>query len=149
MDIKTGWAGQFEIIINDDEKFLVNNRITDAGLNFLRNALNGEITSCEIKYLAVGTSSVAIADNQTSLGAEIFRAPFVTSSKPSTGVLERTAIILDNEAVANIREIGIFAGATATTTLGSGVMLSRVLYTRNKTNLESIQFIRRDTIQRA
>jgi len=142
-----GWFGDFEII-SGDERFLIKNRITNAGLNLLRDSLNGEVTSCEIKYLAVGTSSSAINDNDTQLGNEIFRAQFVSTTKPDIGQLEKTVVILDNEAVAPIEEIGIFAGVTASSTTNSGIMISRVLYSRNKTNLESIQIVRRDSIQR-
>lgn len=147
MNDVNGWLGQYEIFVGD-ERFLINNLITDAGLNMVRNALNGELTSTEIRYLAVGTSATTVSTTQTQLGAEIFRTPFISSSKPDTGQLEKTAVILETEAVANIREIGIFAGSTATTTSNSGIMISRVLYSRNKTNLESIQIVRRDTIQR-
>jgi hypothetical protein len=144
---KRGWLGQYEIIA-DDERFVIDNLITDAGLDMVRNALNGELASTEIRYLAVGTSATTPSTTQTQLGAEIFRTSFITSTKPATGQLEKTAVILETEAVANIREIGIFAGSTATTTANSGIMISRVLYSRNKTNLESIQIVRRDTIQR-
>lgn len=147
MNDVNGWLGQYEIFVGD-ERFLINNLITDAGLNMVRNALNGELTSTEIRYLAVGTSATTVSTTQTQLGAEIFRTLFISSSKPATGQLEKTAVILETEAVANIREIGIFAGSTATATANSGIMVSRVLYSRNKTNLESIQIVRRDTIQR-
>lgn len=147
MNDKHGWLGQFEISIGD-ERFLINNIITDAGLNMIRNALNGELTSTEIRYLALGTSSTAVSATQTQLGAEIFRTPFINTAKPDIGQLEKTAVVLDSEAVASIQEIGVFAGTTATNTANSGIMISRVLYSRNKTNLESIQIVRRDTIQR-
>lgn len=147
MEDKKGWLGQYEISVGD-ERFIINNLITDAGLDMVRNAFNGELTSTEIRYLAVGTSATTPSTTQTQLVAEIFRTPFIASTKPATGQLEKTAVILETEAVANIREIGIFAGSTATTTSNSGIMVSRVLYSRNKTNLESIQIVRRDTIQR-
>lgn len=147
MNDVNGWLGQYEILVGD-EKFLISNLITDAGLNMVRDALNNELPSIEIRYLAVGTSSATVSATQTQLTNEIFRTLFISSSKPATGQLEKTAIILENEAVANIREIGIFAGATATSVANSGIMVSRVLYSRNKTNLESIQIVRRDTIQR-
>lgn len=142
-----GWFGEFEVI-DGDERFIVNNRITNAGLNLLRDALNGEVTSCEIKYLALGTSSATVSDTDTQLGAEIFRTTFITTTKPDIGQLEKTAVILDSEAVDAIEEIGIFAGVTASSATNSGIMISRVLYSRNKTNLESIQIVRRDSIQR-
>jgi hypothetical protein len=147
MEDKKGWLGQYEILVGD-ERFIINNIITDAGLNMMRNALNGELTSTEIRYLALGTSSTAVSATQTQLGAEIFRTPFINTVKPDVGQLEKTAVVLDSEAVASIQEIGIFAGSTATNVSNSGIMISRVLYARNKTNLESIQIVRRDTIQR-
>jgi hypothetical protein len=147
MEDKRGWLGQYEILVGD-ERFLINNLITDAGLDMVRNAFNGELTSTEIRYLAVGTSATTVSTTQTQLGTEIFRTAFIASTKPATGQLEKTAVILETEAVANIREIGIFAGSTATTASNSGIMVSRVLYSRNKTNLETIQIVRRDTIQR-
>jgi hypothetical protein len=146
------WAGEYEIITTYKDgtqtKETIKNRIMNAGLNLLRDALNGDVTDLKIKYLAVGTSSTAISDAQTQLGAEIFRTPFISQSISGTGVLQSTAIILDDEAVDDIRELGIFAGESATTASNTGVMISRILYTRNKTNLESIQFNRTDTIGR-
>jgi hypothetical protein len=150
---RTGWAGSFDIFITGKdgttEHEHIDNTITTAGLNLLRNAIKGDVTDCQLKYLAVGTSSTSVAITDTQLGAEIFRTPFLTYNTGGEGILQSTALLLDNEAVANIREVGIFAGSTASSTTNSGIMISRILYSRNKTNLESIQFNRTDTIGRA
>ena len=98
--------------------------------------------------MALGTGSTAVSDTSTQLEHEFFRTAFVSTTKPDIGVLEKVAIVLDSEAVGQIEEIGIFAGSTASTATNSGIMISRTLYSRNKTNLESIQFTRRDTIAR-
>jgi len=149
---KSGWLGQYEIIVTHHdgkiEKEKLNNRITNAGLNMIRDSLKGDVTDLELKYIALGTDGTAINDNDTQLGAEGFRSTFVKKESPGVGMLKTTALVLDNESLLHIKELAIFAGATATSTADTGIMLSRILYDRDKTNLESIQFVRTDTIDR-
>lgn len=153
MDELNGWQGRFDIFIksqdgNWEHDRTINNLITDTGLNLLRNLLQGTATDGQIKYIAVGTSSVSVASTQTQLGTEIFRKPVLTRTAIDTGSVQSVTILTETEAVANIQEIGIFAGSTASATTNSGVMISRILYSKNKTNLESIQIQRTDTIAR-
>lgn len=149
---RSGWIGEYEIIIlHEDgrvEKESLKNRITNAGLNMIRDGLKGSIADVQLKYLAVGTSAIAVDDAQTQLGVEGFRTTFVSKVDVGTGQLRSTAILLDSEAVFHIQELGIFAGPGATGAANSGILVSRILYDRNKTNLESIQFVRTDTIMR-
>lgn len=145
--LESNWQGEF-IVISDGKEEVIKNRITNIGLNLLRDFLNGDVSDGEIKYLALGTGSTAISDTSTQLEYEFFRTAFISTTKPDIGILEKTAFILDIEAVGNIQELGIFAGSTASTATNSGILISRVLYSRNKTNLESIQFVRRDNISR-
>ena len=148
----TGWIGEYDIIIRHkdgtEERQRLKNRLTNAALNMMRDGLLGTATDFEIKYLALGTSGTPLNDNDTQLGNEQFRTPFVNQITPNTGVLQSTAIVLDNEAVFHVREIGVFATSAATEDPNTGVMISRVLWSRDKTNLESIQFLRTDTIGR-
>ena len=148
----SGWLGEYDILIKCKdgtiERQHIKNRITNAGLNMIRDGLKGDIYDIELKYLALGTSDIAIDDTQTQLGTEGFRTAFVSQTTPQMGQLQSTALVLDTEAVINIREIGIFAGSGATGTANSGIMVSRILWSRDKTNLESIQFVRTDTIGR-
>lgn len=152
MDI--GWIGTFEIFAKskDDEQFVlidtIKNTITDNGLNLLREALRSSTYDSEIKYIAVGNSSASVSTSDTTLGNETFRKPVFSKSATTTGSVQTIAILDDSEAVGQIYEIGIFAGSTASTTKDSGIMLSRILYSRNKTNLESLQIQRTDTIGR-
>jgi len=154
MNIKelNGWIGEWDIIIKHKdgttEKEHVKNRITNASLNMLRDALSGDVSDCEIKYLALGGSDKAVDDNDTTLDDEQFRTAEISRTKPETGRLQHTYIVIDDEAVFHIKEIGVFAGSTATETENTGTMISRILWDRNKTNLESIQFVRTDTIDR-
>lgn len=146
-----GWLGEYQVTITQKngktETQSIKNRITNAGLNLIRDALNGDVNDLEIKYIALGSSAKAINDNDTTLDNEQFRKNFIQKTKTGVGRLQSTALIQDNEAVFHIRELGIFAG-DATDSVNSGVMISRILYDRNKTELESIQFVRTDTISR-
>ena len=148
----SGWLGEYDIVIKykdgSEERKHIKNRITNAGLNMIRDGLKGDISDIELKYLALGTDNTAVDDTNTQLGAEGYRTAFISQTAPQTGQLQSTALVLDTEAVINIREIGIFAGVGATGTANSGIMVSRILWSRDKTNLESIQFIRTDTIGR-
>jgi hypothetical protein len=151
MQNKTEWNGKFIITIKnktDTEVIEIKNVITNTGLNMIRDALAGLLTDGQLKYLAVGTSSTAISFTDTQLGGEFFRTQFVDQNVTSTGVLNSNTILLENEGVGQIQEIGIFAGSTASSAINSGIMISRILFSRNKTNLESIQFQRVDTIGR-
>jgi len=149
--VYVGWNGKFIITVqNKDgtEQTEIYNVITNAGLNMLRDTLNGTITDGKIKYLAVGTSSASVDLSDTQLGNEIFRTEFISQNVSGTGTLNSNTIILDNEAVGQLEEVGIFAGSTASIATNSGIMVSRILFSRNKTNLESIQFNRIDSIGR-
>jgi len=147
-----GWIGEYEIIVTHQDgttkKENIKNRITNAGLNMLRDGLNGGVTDLELKYLALGIGDTAINDTDTQLINEQFRTTFISTTKPGVGLLQKTGLVLDSEAVFNIKELAIFAGASATSTADTGIMVSRILYARDKTNLESIQFVRTDTIDR-
>lgn len=147
-----GWLGEYVIEIKHKsgkvERQSIKNRITNAGLNMLRDALNGEISDVELKYLALGDGNTPVSNNDNQLGNERFRTGWISQVKPGTGQLQSTAIALDNEAVFHIREIGIFAGSDATESANSGILVSRILWDRKKTELESIQFVRTDTITR-
>ena len=146
------WIGVFEITIyNLDtgklKKKIVFNRVMDVGLNALADTLVGTTPDLEIKYLAVGTDNTLVTDNDAQLGAEIFRTPPVSGPLRTTvGQIETEFILLDSEAVGSLREVAIFVGATATGTANSGVLLSRILWSYEKTNSEEITIKRIDKI---
>jgi hypothetical protein len=128
---------------------LINNQVMDTVLNQLIESLTGVDPDMEIKYLAVGTSSAALGDNQTQLTTEIFRTPPTTiPTRTATGQVETEFTILDSEAVATIEEIGIFGGSTASMTTDSGTLLSRILWHKVKTSSEEITITRIDKVVR-
>ena len=139
MEEASGWFGKYEIVIGE-ERFKINNRITNAALSVVRDAWYGDVVNLQIKYLALGTGSLAVNDEDTALGIEQFRTEFIDREKKAHNQSQTTAIVLDNEAVFYIKEVGVFTA--------DNIMISRILWDRDKTNLESVQFIRTDTINR-
>jgi hypothetical protein len=155
--VRTGWLGQWELEIRENGQIkeivpLNHNLITDAGLNMFRDALKGDVTDCEIKYVGLGNDATAPANADTKLVAEQFRK-IVTSQNvdPVTaGKLYTEVYIADTEANAfKTEEVAWFAGATASATVDTGICIARVLYSRQKSSTESWTFRRTDTIQRA
>lgn len=154
---RTGWIGQWELEISEGGKVkeivpLQHNLITDAGLNMFRDALKGTVTDCKIKYVALGNDATAPANDQHILVAEQFRK-VVTSQNvdPVTaGKLYTEVYLADVEANGfKCEEIGWFAGAAAAAEAGTGIMIARVLYSRQKSSTESWTIRRTDTMQRA
>lgn len=149
-----GWQGIFKIkVFNKDtgkfEEETINNRIMDVALSELIGTLNNVAPDLELKFLALGISNIPITDNQTQLGNEIFRTQYATRETTNNSELTSSFSVLDTEAVGQIEEIGIFAGATATSTVNTGTMISRILWSKNKTSQEEIQFTRIDRMVRA
>lgn len=129
------------VVVRRDE---VPNLITTAGRNLLRDHLMGALADAKVRYFGLGTSSTAPAIGQTQLVAETFRKITTSYAAGGAGEAVNTCFVAPNEAVFNIQEVGFFAGAGATATANSGVMVARVLYSHVKTALESIQIDRHD-----
>jgi len=155
----TAWLGQWEVISHDAKtgkelwrEKIRPNLIMDDGLDMFRDILKGDVTDGKIKYVALGNDSTAPANDQSTLVAEQFRK-IVTSQNvdPVTaGKLYTEVYLADTEAnTFKCEEIGWFAGANASTTKDTGIMIARVLYSRQKSSTESWTIRRTDTMQRA
>ena len=146
------WTGTFEITITTPTKrktIQLQNLITDAGLNYIRDLLDGSINPpTEIRYIALGSSNVAPAVSDTKLGNELFRKPVTKQELPGTGQVSSTCYVAPYEANFQIEEIGVFAGPTATAEKDTGILIARVLWSHLRTELESLQIVRTDTISR-
>lgn len=121
------------------------NLITTVGLNMMRDVLYGDVADGEIKYMAIGDDNTAPALADTTLGNETFRKARTSQSKPGAGQQTYVQYIDPTEAIGVIEEFGWFAGAAAGAGADTGIMVSRTLYSRVKTALESIQIERTDT----
>ena len=152
MNSKLGWNGNFKIKVKEKniikEEIIIKNRLTNLALNTIINILDNIDSDLNIKYIAIGTSSTALNDSDAQLGNEIFRAQFDTSNNTDIGEFTTTFSILESEAVNQWEEIGIFCGDSATSSANTGIMLSRILYSRNKTSLEEISISRKDKVVR-
>jgi hypothetical protein len=148
------WQGIWKIKVIDKntqkvlEETEIKNRIMNAALDELLKVLEGDVPDMNIAYMALGTSNTPLANTQTQLGAEIFRTQPISQNKTGVGELTTVFTVLDSEAVDQIEEIGIFGGSTATASADTGLMISRILWSRNKTANEEIQFSRIDRLVR-
>ena len=134
--------------VKDVQEF--HNLITTVGLGMVIDFLWGDLGDGEIKDMAVGDDSTAPALANTILGNETDRWVMTTQAEASTTSLLSTVYIPPADAVGAIEEIGWFAGAGCDGVgPDTGIMVSRVLYSRNKTALESLQVERLDTIAEA
>lgn len=158
MNIKneSSWIGQWELEVREKGELkevipLTHNLITDAGLNFLRDFLRGTVTDGQIKYVGLGTGTTQPANGDSQLAAEQFRK-IVTSRNADplvAGKLYTELYIADTEANDfKCEEVGWFAGTSATATANSGVMIARILLSRQKSSTESWTIRRTDTISR-
>lgn len=116
------------------DSFFVNNLITSAGKALLAS-LAGDASANPFTYLAVGTSSTAVAIGNTALGAEIID----TGLARAAGTVSRTTTTVTNDTLSVvyewtasgtkiIEEIGVFNASS------SGTMLSRALTTTKTIN---------------
>ena len=123
------------------------NLLMSVGKNMFRDALKGAVTDLQIKRLGIGGTNTAPAVGQTTLFSEFFRKAITSRADGATGVLVSTTYIAPYEAnTPKIEELAWFAGVDATDTTDSGIMIGRVLYSRQKTELESLQIERADTV---
>ncbi len=147
------WSGTFSIIITTPTRQKVvhlQNMITDTGLNYIRDLLDGSINPpTEIRYIALGSSNTPPTASDVKLGNEFFRKQVTKQELPGPGQIASTVYIAPYEANRQIEEIGVFAGPDATAAKDSGVLIARVLWSHLKTELESLQIVRTDTISRA
>ncbi len=150
---KTKWKNNVKVTVFDLEGNIIDvkrmkNLITNVGLNMMRDGLYGPggAQDLEIKILGIGSDNTAPLVTDTTLGTETFRKARTSQSKPGTGQQTYVQYIDPTEAIGVIEEFGWFAGAAALVgTPNSGIMVSRVLYSRVKTALESLQIERTDT----
>lgn len=146
----TGWSGRIRVTTTHKdgsqtvEEF--GNLITSAGRNLLRNALDGGVTDLKIKYMGWGNGTTAPSAGDVKLINEVGREPITKQTRGATGVQTSTTYLPFFKANEQIEELGWFAGSTASGTADTGVLVARVLYSKLKTDAESLQVDRVDTI---
>lgn len=146
-----GHSGLVTVTSRDEETGAVvvesfHNLITSAGKNLDRDAYATASYDRQIKYAALGTGTSAPAAGDVKLAAESLRVAITGYASGSTGVVVTTANIAPNQAVGTvIGELGWFAGAGATSSTDSGILIARTLYSHTKTSSEALSIQRTDT----
>ncbi|HWO95153.1 MAG TPA: hypothetical protein VNM45_02120 [Bacillus sp. (in: firmicutes)] len=75
-----------------------------------------------------------LAPSNTTLGNEVERKTFAKVEADGTGRVKLTAIIGSADANFHIKEIGIFAGSSATSAINTGILVARVFYDTTRMN---------------
>lgn len=120
--------------------------VTSAGRNLFAAAAMGT-DSCQVTYVAVGTSNTAPNAQQTKLIAESSVSGARKSIANSGTVAAGTnpgefiiTIVLQAPDASNvgIQEIGFFGGKAASATKDTGVLIARALYNHTKLPTEQL-----------
>ncbi len=139
---RSGFAGR--LILEGSDEWLPN-VITDDGKDLMALAMRDASALPEISWVALGDVNTVPVAADTVLGNEVFRKQMTEQVAGATGVSISTVYIAPGEANQQLEEIGWYAGA-ATAAVDSGTLIARVLFSRLKDNLESLQIERTDTI---
>ena len=124
--------------------------LVTTGFGMVVDAWQGLVADIEIKDMALGNDNTAPLLINTTLGNETYRMALTSQAEVTATSLLSVAIVPAADAVGLIEEIGWFAGAGADGVgPDTGIMISRVLYNRTKTALESLSIERTDTIAEA
>lgn len=149
MKEKMGLKGHWTIEIRDKGKLVkrldFDNQLTNLYRNSVLNQLYGNtFDDLEIKYLGIGTGDAPASATDTQLGTEVFRV-IPTSQTIVDNYVQTIWVIPTQIGNFTYKEIGVFCG-TATASLNSGTMISRVNVNIEKTSSMEITFIRRDYV---
>lgn len=120
--------------------------ITTAGKNLFAAAAMGT-DSCQVSYIAVGTSNTAPTVGDTKLAAESSASgarksianngTYAAGANPGEFTINITLQAPDASGV-NIQEVGFFGGNSASTTKDSGILIARALYSHTKLATETL-----------
>lgn len=125
----------FKIVHKDgtSESWTVNNLITSAGKAQLA-LLAGDASATPFTYLAVGTSTTAVAIGQTALVAEIstngLSRAAATVSRTTTTVTNDTLVLYKAFTVtgsSTVEEVGVFNASSVGTMLGRALTTSKIV----------------------
>lgn len=117
---------------------LIKNTFVTAGKNSIAAGLQGTTANNQgiITYCAVGTSAVAPALADTTLGTEIFRK-LVSVRSVSGNVATFQTFFTTSEANGSLREAGLF-GDDASSTANTGTLFSKLAINRTKTSADTL-----------
>lgn len=137
------WSGSFDLALHNtvtgaSRLIEVTNLLTDGGLNWLRDRMQGRSTEY-FTEIALGTDGRAAQGSDQALYGEVLPRKPVIISQPETGVSLCDAFWSETEANVHIRELGIYAGP---------ILVARAVVDVEKTSQESLTVTRRDILKR-
>jgi hypothetical protein len=157
---KWGWNGSFRIfsisnVTNTPE--LVKsfpNLLTDAAVNEQKKSLYIYTDDLFIYHLALGNDDTAPTVNDAKLGNEIYRVPKSSEDATTSKVLISEFYVTDSEFSGQIEELGTYGSYDSDdwdggTGKDTGFLISRVLFSYNKTTSEQLLIQRTDTFSAA
>ncbi len=138
-----GWRSNVLITVREGRvitaQYRFHNLITTVGLSLARDSILGT-DSLEITEVAIGDDNTTPVVGDTALGNERLRIEIIDKSIVDADTAITTAYVAPFEANTwTTEEIGWFGGPA------DDEMLSRVLFSHAKTDLESIQIDRQDS----
>ena len=110
----------------------------------LLGTYNGALDALQIKYFAFGTDGTAATVEDTSLKAEVYRKQITQITQPNASTIQSVVSLGSMECNYDIKEIGVFAGPDATSTPGSGTLMSRVVVNIEKNTNIVLNIVRSD-----
>lgn len=145
--LRSNWRWQTNVRVTVRRSGLIvaqremHNLITTAGLGLARDAILGT-RSFIINDVGLGSGSAAPAVGDAALDSEQLRVEVISRAVIDADTASTTAYVAPGEGNGfTIEELGWFAEDNS--------LISRVLYSHAKTNLESIQIERLDTFAEA
>ena len=94
--------------------------------------MGNTISISKYAFLSIGADSTPVRSDDVMLGRELFRKPLTTLEKVSSTRLIAECYIEPGEAVFNWRELALFDSSGTWETLGSGLLLNKVIINENK-----------------
>lgn len=151
-----GWSGKykFKFIDKDTGKIreeMKYNKLLDTALNEMAKALYDGSNDFVPTYIGLGTQSATIYNTMTNMGSETFRTYIGASPTISgTGEVMNVFYVLSTEALFHVKELGLWGGSTATSTIGTGKLLSYITFEDDRSaKNEEIQIFRYDKFERS
>lgn len=141
--------GEYKLIVKENGKVIreqiIENTIMRNPCYELADVLSGSIGDLEVKYLAVGDGDTATTNTDTSLDNEVFRT-FRGSLTRNGYVVFSEFNILKAEANTTLKEMGIFVGSSASSSVDTGKLWSRVLINPPLLKTSSIELLVQYTV---
>ena len=132
--------GRVEIRNADTGELLAanDNLVVGTGRQNILEVMAG-LESVGVRYIALGTSSTPVTDNDIKLGAEACRSQMVEKTVSGDNLIMSAFFNGGGSGVnSNFKEAGIFGGSSATNTANSGALICHTLVNFDNTSAQNL-----------